>query len=302
VSGTGDERDAAPGRPEVDRVQRVLDRFARGARGVVAPLTGGLERAWIEAWSAPLVSAMAGRVADMRLPRRMLAGMVRAWVRAYHVDLDEAAEEIGDWETFNAFFTRRLREGARPIDAAPGSWVSPADARLADYGRIDARGQIPEVKGRRYSAAALLGDSAAASALVGGSYAVLYLSPGDYHRVHAPCGGRVADVRRIDGRRYPVNARGTRRIPGLFAVNERTVFRIESEAYGTVWLVMVGATNVSRIGVSADAGAELAAGDEVGIFNLGSTVVLLHADPSWALAGVHVGEHVRMGQRLMSRT
>jgi len=211
------------------------------------------------------------------------------------------AEHADAYPTLNAFFTRRLRPGLRPIEADPTRLPSPADAVLTAFGPIDARGRIPEIKGRSYAVADLLAGAMDATPFIGGQHAVLYLSPRDYHRVHSPVDGALVAATPIGGRTYPVNARGVRAIEGLFATNKRVVFDLDSPGFGRVALVMVGATNVGRITVSAPVGP-IARGDELGVFNLGSTVVLLApASHPIELAGVHEGELVRVGQAIAVR-
>jgi phosphatidylserine decarboxylase len=258
-----------------------------------------LERLWLDALARPEMSKTAEALSELRLPRPALDRLIRAWIAAYHVDVAAMAEPVHAYPTLNAFFTRRLRPGLRPIEAAPERLPSPADAVLTAFGPIDQRGRMPEIKGRTYAVADLLAGSMDPAPFVGGRYAVLYLSPRDYHRVHSPVAGRLVAASAIAGATYPVNARGVRVVEGLFATNKRVVFDLDGEA-GRVALVMVGATNVGRIGVSAAPGP-IARGDELGVFNLGSTVVLLFpAGRAVTLAGVHQGELVKVGQALFS--
>jgi phosphatidylserine decarboxylase len=275
---------------------------------------GGGERAFVRALSSPALSRQMGRLADARLPRPLLRALLRAYVRAYRVDLSEAALPLEGYETFNAFFTRRLREGARPVPADPGLIVSPTDSRLQSLGRVPAGARLDQIKGRSYAVEALLGDAQEAAAFTGGVHATLYLSPGMYHRVHFPVDGRVVAWRYLPGRLYPVNAMAVRHVEGLFTVNERVVVTIDSDDVGPVAVVLVGAANVGRMTLSfaalaTNAGAPPVAvrlaqplpvrrGDELGAFNLGSTVVLLAADPRLEPAGVREGDIVRMGQAL----
>ena len=237
----------------------------------------------------------------------------RAYVRAYGVDLSEAALPADAYPSFSAFFTRRLREAARPIETEPGVVVSPSDSRLASIGRVPEDGRLEQVKGDRYSLEALLGSSGDAEALRGGQHATLYLSPSMYHRVHSPVDGRIVAWRYVPGLLFPVNAMGVRSVPGLFTRNERVVVLIETEAHGRVAVVLVGATNVGRIqlafaeletnrGRAAGSFAPprplaVRRGDELGVFNLGSTVVLLVADPRLERT-FETGSLVRVGQAL----
>jgi phosphatidylserine decarboxylase len=275
-----------------------------------------LERIAVAAVSWPLLSRIVGRLSDLPLPRPLRVPAIRAYARAYGVDLEEAALPASGYPTFNAFFTRRLREGARPIDTASGTLVSPSDSRLSAIGRVPADGRLEQVKGETYAIDALLASSEDAARFRGGLQATLYLSPAMYHRVHSPVDGEIVAWRYVPGRLFPVNAAGVRSVPGLFTRNERVSVLVETQAHGPVAIVLVGAANVGRIGLAfADlvtnrgyaAGAfqpkapiPIRRGDELGVFNLGSTVVLLVADPGLVPA-VRPGDLVQVGRPLWRR-
>ena len=176
---------------------------------------------------------------------------MRAYCRAYGVDLSECEVPPRGFETFDAFFTRRLRTGARAIDRDPRTIVSPADGSVEDIGVIEP-GATFLVKGRRYDVAELLGDAGAGVEFEGGSFAVIYLSPRDYHRVHAPVEGPVTALRHVAGTLFPVNAFGVTHVPNLLARNERVVVHQRNEVHGRVMTVLVGAVGVGRISVSFD--------------------------------------------------
>ncbi len=137
----------------------------------------------------------------------VLRTAIDAYCRAYHVDLSDAEIPAEGFHSFDAFFTRTLRPGARPIDADPNTVVSPCDGKVAGTGRLGVDTQL-FVKGQHYSLAALLEDTQAAKRYEGGWYALVYLSPSDYHRVHVPVDGEVVRVRHIDGDLFPVNQPG----------------------------------------------------------------------------------------------
>jgi phosphatidylserine decarboxylase len=233
--------------------------------------------------------------------------IVRAYSRAYRVNLDEAADCPDGYCSFDAFFTRRLREGAREVSA--DALVSPADGRLSVVGTIDA-GMRLLVKGRPYDVAELIGDPLAAERYRGGQFAVVYLAPGDYHRVHSPVAGAIVEVRGIPGDLYPVNAIGERHVPRLFVENSRVAIQIATPELGRVMAVMVGAVIVGRMSVTGidapdvppgvhrfDPPLPIERGGELGIFHLGSTVVLL-LEP-----GIHLKREVgriRYGESLVS--
>jgi phosphatidylserine decarboxylase len=276
-----------------------------------------LERLAVAAVSWPPLSRLTGRLSDLRLPRPVLAPAIRLYARAFGADLSEAALPPEAYPSFNAFFTRRLRVGARPIAGGEGVVVSPSDSRLLAIGPVPPDGLLEQVKGSRYSIEALLGSAEDAAPFRGGVHATLYLSPAMYHRVHSPVDGRIHAFRYVPGHLFPVNAAGVRSIPGLFTRNERVALFLDTEAHGPVAVVLVGAANVGRMslaftGLVTNGGrpggrtilAEPAAvgrGDEIGAFNLGSTVVLLLGDPA-LVPSVAAGDLVRMGQALWRRS
>ncbi len=257
-----------------------------------------------------------GRLSDLDGPPALVQRAVDTFVRVYGVDMSEAIVPEGGFPTFDAFFTRPLRDGARPIDPDPDVLVSPADGRLLDSGPIDERA-IFSVKGRLYEAADLLGDPEAAERYEGGTFAVVYLAPPDYHRVHAPAAGRVTSVRHVTGTLYPVNAIGMEHIEGLFTENERVVVHQDSDE-GEVATILVGAIGVGRIGISfddvltnvgrdqglrtyRDDGPDLEKGDELGMFHLGSTAIVLVSPPGPLACEKRRGERTRMGEALFRR-
>jgi phosphatidylserine decarboxylase len=232
------------------------------------------------------VSRAAGWLADHSWSRPLGKAVVGLYSRAYDVRLEDCAEQDG-WTSFDHFFTRALREGARPVERDPRCIVSPADGRLESPGRVDAESTF-FVKGRPYRVEELVGDSEEARRYVGGGGCVVYLSPRDYHRVHAPCDGTIARVRSMPGDYYPVNSIGLEHVPNLFARNRRVAIAIDtpkSSGLGRVTVVMVAAMVVGRITVTGVPSRDvplgdhfprisLARGDELGMFHLGSTVVL----------------------------
>jgi phosphatidylserine decarboxylase len=279
-------------------------------------LRAAAERFAVTAVSWPPLSRVAGVLADLRLPRVVLAPAIRAYSRVFGVDIDEAALPPEAYATFDAFFTRRLREGARAIASGPGVVASPSDSRLSAIGAIPGDGLLEPVKGSRYSIEALLGSAEDAEPFREGVHATLYLSPAMYHRVHSPLDGRVRAWRYVPGRLFPVNAAGVRSVPGLFARNERVAVFLDTEDHGPAAVVLVGAANVGRMSLAfADlvtnsgrpggratpaSPVALRRGDELGAFHLGSTVVLLLADRA-LVPEAAVGSLVRVGQALWRR-
>jgi len=237
-----------------------------------------------------------------------------AWfVKKYQVDMAEAAQpDIAAYAHFNDFFTRALRADARPLAAA--RWLCPVDGAISQFGAIE-NGHIFQAKGHAYSATALVGgDSVLAAQFTQGSFATLYLSPRDYHRIHMPCAGTLRQMIYVPGDLFSVNPTTARGVPGLFARNERVVCVFDT-ASGPMVLVLVGATIVGSMATvwhgvvnpprtgrirrhDYPAGqVQLAQGEEMGRFLLGSTVVLLlsEAAPGWNAAW-QAGGSVRMGQ------
>jgi phosphatidylserine decarboxylase len=261
-----------------------------------------------------LISAVTYRAA--RSERRWISRpLIRWFARAYGVDLAEAEHaDIDGYPTFNRFFTRALRPGARSIEGGEDTVVSPADGTLSEFGALDAD-TLLQAKGRSYSLAALLGESGhRVDALLGGSYCTVYLSPRDYHRVHAPLDAALTRTRYIPGRRFSVSLATTASIDKIFCRNERAVCWFET-AVGPMVVVLVGALNVSSISTFSQgeiasgtprlweesAPLRVARGAEIGRFNLGSTVVVLFARGAvrWD-ARLDVGASLAMGGALGS--
>jgi len=248
-----------------------------------------------------------GRLAEQPWSPTVGRAIVGLYSRAYGVALDECADP-GNWASFDAFFTRGLRPGLRQVDATPGTVVSPADGRIESMARID-EGGIFVVKGRPYTVPELIGSESHAQRFRGGTGLVVYLSPRDYHRVHAPIGGEVRSIRSMAGDYFPVNAVGMRHVPNLFCRNRRVAIDIDgSNGLGRVTVVLVAAMIVGRITVLGrkdrdvpfgehrfDPPLRVGQGDEIGVFHLGSTAVVLverHAVSRWIAeqGPVHFGQ------------
>ena len=242
--------------------------------------------------------------------------IIRRFVAKYRVNMDEALNsDIASYLTFNDFFTRALKPGARPLTQA--DWVCPVDGAISQFGAIK-HDQLLQAKGHHYSTTALVGgDTALAAQFQNGHFATIYLSPKDYHRIHMPCDGRLTRMIYVPGKLFSVNPLTARGVPGLFARNERVVCVFES-ARGPFVLALVGATIVGsmatvwhgvvnpprgkvvrewRYPASGQLEVELRQGEEMGRFLLGSTVVLLFPkgplrfNPDWTPGGaVRLGE------------
>ena len=261
------------------------------------------------------LTRLAGRYASASLGG-MTTSTIRRFVARYGVNMDEAAEpDIRAYKTFNEFFTRALKPGARPLAQAP--LICPVDGAISQVGRIQGD-QVYQAKGQAFSTTALVGgDAALAARFQDGLFANLYLSPKDYHRIHMPAAGRLVRMVHVPGELFSVNPTTARGVPGLFARNERVVCVFDNEQLGRWVLVLVGATIVGSMatvwhGVIQRSGPvrawdyqdqdiRLAQGDEMGRFLLGSTVVMLFEpnalqfNPAWQPGG-----GVRMGELMAS--
>jgi phosphatidylserine decarboxylase len=239
--------------------------------------------------------------------------LMRWFARAYGVDMNEAADsDLDSYATFNEFFTRELKAGARPIAGGAGTLVAPADGILTEHGAV-AGDHLYQAKGSAYTLDELLGESGPApAALRGGRYFTIYLAPHNYHRVHAPVAARLTRTRYIPGARFSVSRATAAAIPRLFCRNERAVCWFETE-HGTMAVVFVGALNVSSISTFAHgeiaSGAPrewrerepraVAQGAEIGRFNMGSTVVVLLGTNRFEFTtATGDGRAVRMGEAL----
>lgn len=217
------------------------------------------------------LSRLCGAVCAIPLPRRLRRPVYGWFARRYGAELSEAASAPEDFRSMQAFFRRPLRPGARPVADTPLVW--PCDGRIVTAGAV-CGGRMLQVKGRDYALADLLGDSALAAALADGSQATIYLAPGDYHRVHAPCSLTVERVAALPGTLFPVNPPAVDCIDRLFVRNSRHVFQCRLDDGTAAAVVMVGAYNVGQTTITAVPGP-VAAGGELGQFGFGSTVVVI---------------------------
>ncbi|MTW13680.1 phosphatidylserine decarboxylase [Pseudoduganella eburnea] len=254
----------------------------------------------------------AGRVAGAK-GGEMTTRLIRWFVGKYDVNMDEAANsDIASYHSFNEFFTRALKPGARPL--AKADFVCPVDGRISQFGAIEGD-QIFQAKGHKFSTTALVGgDAALAKQFEHGSFANLYLSPRDYHRIHMPCDAALKRMIYVPGELFSVNPTTARGVPGLFARNERVVCEFDT-AFGPFVMVLVGATIVGSMATTWHGVVNpprlpkvtewtyqkneytFTKGEEMGRFLLGSTVVMLfpkdtlHFNDQWQPAGpVRLGE------------
>jgi phosphatidylserine decarboxylase len=265
------------------------------------------------------LSRLTGWLAANRTPwlKRIL---IRGFLHLYAVDLAEAAEsDAGAYASFNAFFTRALAEGARPGPAHPAQLACPVDGTVSEAGRVE-DGRLLQAKGYRYELRALLGGDFPA-VLERGSFATLYLAPYDYHRIHSPADARLEEMRYLPGRLFSVNGATAAAVPRLFTRNERVACLFATD-FGPMAVIMVGAFNVGSIetfwagrvapGTDRQAASRryppegpdavrLARGQELGRFNLGSTVIVVLPEGGPVVSAEFTpGRHVRVGQVLAS--
>jgi phosphatidylserine decarboxylase len=261
------------------------------------------------------LSRVAGALTRWQAPAPVRHAAMRAFARRYGIDLGESPD-LEAYRTFGEFFARPLRPGLRPIAPGDDVLVSPVDATVSEVG-LSAGGRLVQAKGIDYSLGALVADDALAARLAGGAFATLYLSPRDYHRIHFPLGGRILGWRYVPGKLWPVNPASVKRVPGLFAANERLVTVLDTPI-GRCAVVAVGATVVGRVHAFYDrtvpftnlpeagprrhdygAPLRIEKGQELGCFEMGSTVILafepgrVRLDPRLA-----PGVKVRVGEEL----
>lgn len=244
--------------------------------------------------------------------------LMKLFIKHFNVNMAEAEQhDYRKYEFFNAFFTRALKAGARPLVQGENVVVCPVDGTVSQVGKID-NDTIFQAKGHDYSATTLLGgDAAIAKQYANGKFATLYLSPRDYHRIHMPVAGTLTQMIYVPGRLFSVNPKTVRCIPGLFARNERVVALFDTEL-GPMAMVLVGAINVACIEtvwhgvvtpphrnpvqrwIYQDQNAiRLEKGAEMGRFNMGSTVICLFANDNVQFdAAISHGASIQMGQKL----
>ncbi|GAB1261697.1 archaetidylserine decarboxylase [Aurantivibrio plasticivorans] len=265
------------------------------------------------------LSRLLGSLADSTL-RPIKNTFILIFIKAFKVDMSEAQEpNPRSYPTFNAFFTRLLQPQARPLCSEMDAVACPADGTISQLGDIEG-GQLYQAKGKQFDLTALLGgDEYISQQFIGGKFATIYLSPKDYHRVHMPMDGQLQTMIHVPGKLFSVNNATTQTIDALFARNERVVTLFDTSA-GPMAVVLVGAMIVASIETSwhgvvtpiprkittieypnTNEEIQLSKGDEMGLFKLGSTaIVLFGPDMAEWQEGLQAGSKVRMGERLGS--
>lgn len=260
------------------------------------------------------LSRLMGRLGRVQPPAWIMQQILKRYAKHYRVALDEMVQPLTSYRSFLEFFTRPLKDGARPLASEPTSIVSPADGAVQWAGAIES-GQLIQVKGHTYTVADLLGSAHGAQQFLDGTALVAYLSPGDYHRYHWPFDAQVTELRHLPGDLWPVNQRAVRSVPGLFVRNERVVLQGTLPTGGSFAYVPVGALNVGSIrltdvdlrtnlrssrmqSVTVPEEWRAARGAECGWFEFGSSIVLLLSRDAGRLEAFPPGSRLRVGERI----
>jgi len=253
------------------------------------------------------LSRVMGFAVDIPLPSLLLEPLIKAYSFGVGVNLDDVLEPEEGYGCFGDFFARKLKPGVRPVANDATSFVSPCDGELVGVGQISSIGRHSfSVKNSSYDVGQILGVSDEEGAVfAGGGQMVIYLHPRDYHRVHIPLNAALTRVRHIPGKRFPVAPWSEKRVLGIYGKNERMVFEIDLPGGGKLALVMVAAFGVGNIETSykvgnsndsvstnyLDPAVTMQSGDELGVFRLGSTVVML-----WTKDSLEIDDTLRSGQ------
>lgn len=260
------------------------------------------------------VSRLFGRLAQRQFSRPRLTRFLNNFAHKYEIDMEEALDPIESYETFNRFFTRRLKPQARPIDPAPNSVVSPVDGAVTTFGEIE-NGSIIQAKGEGSHLDELIDQAGYRARFLGGTFVVLYLSPRDYHRIHSPLTGHIAGYSYLPGRLFPVNEFSVNKIKRLFSRNERIITYIKTPDKKAFAMIKVGATNVGSIRLAYDDRTitnaskkqfqetfmkpiDIEKGAEIGRFEIGSTVILLFEKGMVELDDLKKFQTVRYGEKI----
>ncbi|TGK78923.1 phosphatidylserine decarboxylase [Leptospira noumeaensis] len=259
-----------------------------------------------------LISKLFGYFSMFKLPRFMMIPILKAFAKAYKINLSEAELEIKEYASLNQFFTRALRAEARIIDSAANAVVSPTDSKITSFGNIN-QSTIIQAKGIDYSVKELLGSEKYYPYFTNGKYITFYLSPQDYHRIHSPFAGQILGYYYEPGKLFPVNDLAVLNIRGLFPKNERLITFLQTE-YGKIAVIKVGASNVGKIRVTydnkivtnnwirfakehhyKDVSIMIDKGSELGRFEMGSTVILVFENDTIDLTNIALGDKIQYG-------
>jgi len=261
-----------------------------------------------------LLSRIFGYITLIPFPKSILYSVIKWYIKKFKIDAKLFIEPEEGYKNFNQFFTRKFKNGIRKIENKSNAIVSPVDGRIDQFGSISGT-SIIQAKGIEYSLNDLL-PSEKANDFIDGSFMTIYLSPADYHRIHSPIDGKITGFFNIPGKLLTVQDYMVKGYKGLFNINER-IFTFINSKYGEVAVCKVGATNVGKISLSyhntrtnktfrkkkeisfpEKEQKEIKAGDEVGIFHLGSTVILLFEKDMVSFDKFEIGSKIKMGKKI----
>ena len=235
-------------------------------------------------------SALFGWIADLKMPHRFLLRVIHSFAKSFHIDLTEYELNLETVRTFNEFFSRELKPGSRTFK---GAMCSPADGFVSSFGPIQ-NNQLFQVKGKPYLLNELIKEQ---PTIAFGSFLAVYLSMGDYHRVHLPFDATLLSIRKIPGTLYSLNPKTLEKIDGVYCKNERVV--VEGICgFGRFYLILIGAIVVGKIEIHPNCtlNTPLKQGTEVGCFKMGSSVLMiLESD---ILTKTTLDKHLKMGDTL----
>ena len=262
------------------------------------------------------LSRIFGYITQIPLPSFLLNSVINYYCKAYKVNKKEIDFPESGFKTFDQFFTRKLKKGIHKIDSKPDSVVSPVDARIDQFGKINSS-SIIQAKGIEYTVFDLI-PSETAHKFIDGSFVTLYLSPADYHRIHSPISGKIAGYFAIPGKLFTVQEFMVSGLKGLFTKNERLISFIKNKNK-LVAVCKIGAMNVGRISLSysnletnhwfrkrkeytysSGKQPSIKKGQEIGMFHLGSTIILLFQKNTIKFTKIKHGQKVRVGQKIAS--
>ena len=257
-----------------------------------------------------IFSRTLGCLSEKKLPIHVLHSFIKAYCTYYKINMNEYEKKISEFKTFQEFFTRKLKKGVRKIDDTPHSVISPVDGTIAQCGKVE-EGLLLQAKGIYYSLEDLIPEGTFSKNTF---YMTIYLAPRDYHRIHVPIDGTILSYSYFSGSLWPVNNFGVSHISNLFCINER-IFTLFDTVMGKVGLVKVGATVVGKISTKysplttnssftnktnkkLDTPRHFKKGQELGCFNIGSTVILLFENEKFIPYRVYNGKKIQLGQRI----
>lgn len=262
------------------------------------------------------ISYFFGKLTKLRRPKIIVQFCIDLFIKAYSLNLEEAARKREDFSSLAELFTRELKPEARSISTGV---LSPADGKVSAFGRIEGE-KIFQIKGRHYELSKLLGHDLFAERFIDGFFTTIYLAPSDYHRVHSPVAGEIVSMRYIPGKLWPVNSWSVMQIDGLFTQNERIITFIKTKEFGLVAVVKVGATNVGSISLAYDnfksnqsffrfsaalseerryQSLSIEKGEHLATFELGSTVILLFEKERFKIGdSCLLGKPIKFGESI----